>query len=79
MSGVAILCIIFERTHSLRQAGTGKSSLAAHFMDAACRRGERCVYFAFAKSPSQNTRDMRLIGNDLARGEQAGVLRFHAM
>ena len=25
-------------------AGTGKSSLAAHFVDAACRRGERCAY-----------------------------------
>ena len=27
-------------------AGTGKSSLAAHFVDAACRRGEQCAYFA---------------------------------
>ena len=27
-------------------AGTGKSSLAAHFVNAACRRGERCTYFA---------------------------------
>ena len=32
-------------------AGTGKSSLAAHFVDAACRRGERCLYFAFEESP----------------------------
>ena len=31
-------------------AGTGKSSLAAHFVDAACRRGERCIYFAFEES-----------------------------
>ena len=28
-------------------AGTGKTSVAAHFVDAACRRGERCLYFAF--------------------------------
>src|SRR3954463_16707706 len=27
-------------------AGTGKSSLAAHFADAVCRGGERCLYFA---------------------------------
>ena len=32
-------------------AGTGKSSLAATFADAACRRGERCLYFAFEESP----------------------------
>ena len=31
-------------------AGTGKSSLAAAFVDAACRRGERCLYFAFEES-----------------------------
>ena len=34
-------------------AGTGKTSLAAHFADAACRRGERCLYFAFEESESQ--------------------------
>ena len=28
----------------------GKTSLAAHFVDAACRRGERCLYFAFEES-----------------------------
>src|SRR5688500_6583629 len=27
-------------------AGTGKTSLSAHFVDAACGRGERCLYFA---------------------------------
>ena len=32
-------------------AGTGKTSLAAHFVDAACRRGERCLYFSFEESP----------------------------
>ena len=28
-------------------AGTGKTSIAAHFADATCRRGERCLFFAF--------------------------------
>src|ERR1700686_3214329 len=28
-------------------AGTGKTSLASHFVDAACRRGGRCPYFSF--------------------------------
>lgn len=31
-------------------AGSGKSSLAAHFAEAACQRGERCLYFAFEES-----------------------------
>jgi circadian clock protein KaiC len=47
-------------------AGTGKSSLAAHFVDAACRRGERGVYFLFEESPGQCIRNMRSIGIDLA-------------
>ena len=48
-------------------AGTGKTSLAAHFADAACRRGERCLYFAFEESPDQIIRNMRSIGMDLGR------------
>ena len=46
-------------------AGTGKTSLAAHFVDAACRRGERCLYFAFEESLHQITRNMRSIGLNL--------------
>ena len=46
-------------------AGTGKTSLAAHFADATCRRGERCLYFAFEESPAQIMRNMRSIGFDL--------------
>ena len=34
-------------------AGTAKTSLAAHFMDAACRRGERALCFQFEESPAQ--------------------------
>ena len=39
-------------------AGTGKSSLAAHFVDAACRRGEQCAYFATEESPDLIVRNM---------------------
>ena len=46
-------------------AGTGKTSVAAHFVDAACRRGERCVYFSSEESPAQVTRNLRSIGLDL--------------
>ncbi len=59
-------------------AGTGKSSLAAHFCDAACRRGERALYFAFEESPSQIIRNMRSIGIDLAPWVASGLLRFQA-
>lgn len=59
-------------------AGTGKSSLAAHFVDAACRRGERCVHFLFEESPSQYMRNMRSIGIDLEKWLKGGRLHFRA-
>jgi len=59
-------------------AGTGKSSLAAHFAAAACRRGERALYFAFEESPSQIMRNMRSIGIDLQSWVQKGLLQFQA-
>ncbi|ACM21911.1 circadian clock kinase KaiC [Geotalea daltonii FRC-32] len=58
-------------------AGTGKSSMAAHFVNAACRRGERCLYFAFEESQSQILRNMRSIGLDLEQWVEKGLLRFH--
>jgi circadian clock protein KaiC len=59
-------------------AGTGKTSLAAHFSDAACRRGERVLYFCFEESPSQIMRNMRSIGIDLEPWVKKGLLQFHA-
>ncbi len=59
-------------------AGTGKSSFAAHFADAACRRGERVLYFSFEESPSQIMRNMRSIGIDLQPWVKKGLLQFHA-
>lgn len=59
-------------------AGTGKSSLAAAFADAAGRRGERALYFAFEESPEQILRNMRSIGIDLSPHVAAGRLRFRA-
>lgn len=59
-------------------AGAGKSSLASHVAAAACRRGERCLYFAFEESCSQIVRNMRSIGVDLEPWVQNGQLRFHA-
>ena len=59
-------------------AGTGKTSLAATFADAACRRGERCLFFAFEESPRQIIRNMGSIGMDLALWVKKGLLRFHS-
>ena len=59
-------------------AGSGKSSLAAHFADATCRRGERCLIFAFEESPAQILRNMRSIGVDLAPWMEKGLLRIEA-
>ncbi len=59
-------------------AGTGKTSLAAHFVDAACSREERCLYFAFEESPAQIVRNMRSIGLDLQPRVDSGLLRFEA-
>jgi circadian clock protein KaiC len=59
-------------------AGTGKTSLAAHFLDAACRRGERCLCFLFEESPQQLLRNMRSIGVDLEPWVKSGLLQFHA-
>jgi circadian clock protein KaiC len=46
-------------------SGTTKTTLAAHFADAACRRGERCLYFLSEESPQQFLRNMRSVGLDL--------------
>jgi circadian clock protein KaiC len=59
-------------------AGTGKTSLAAHFVDAACGRGERCLYFLFEESPAQLMRNMRSIGINLQQWVDCGLLQFHA-
>jgi circadian clock protein KaiC len=57
-------------------AGTGKSTLAAHFVEAACQRGERALYFAFEESQDQIIRNMRSVGLDLERFVKKGLLKF---
>ncbi|MFC1840579.1 circadian clock protein KaiC [Thermodesulfobacteriota bacterium] len=60
-------------------AGTGKSSLAAHFAEATCRRGERALYCSFEESPGQIMRNMRSIGVDLEPWVKKGLLEFQAI
>jgi circadian clock protein KaiC len=59
-------------------AGTGKTSLTAHFVDAACSRGEKCVFFSFEESANQIIRNMRSIGIDLGRWIGKGLLHFQS-
>ena len=59
-------------------AGTGKTSLSAHFANAACQRGEKVLYFAFEESQAQLMRNMRSIGIDLEAHQRKGLLQFIA-
>ncbi len=56
--------------------GIGKTSLAAHFALAACKRGERCLYFAFEESAEQTVRNMRSVGMELQPWITKGLLHF---
>ncbi|MBI0539470.1 circadian clock protein KaiC [Roseomonas sp. KE2513] len=59
-------------------AGTGKTTIASHFADAACRRGERCLSFVFEESAEEICRNALSVGLDLQRWVSAGLLRFEA-
>ena len=59
-------------------AGVGKTSIAAHFAEAACKRGERVVYFCFEESPNQLMRNMLSIGINLEPWVRKGLLQFQA-
>lgn len=59
-------------------AGVGKTSMAAHFAEAACKRGERVLYFCFEESPYQLIRNMRSIGINLEPWVHKGLLQFQA-
>jgi len=59
-------------------AGTGKTSIAARFVEAACKRGEKVLFFTFEESPNQLVRNMKSIGINLEQYVNKGVLQFHA-
>ncbi len=60
-------------------AGTGKTSIAASMVDAACARGERAVFLSMEESPAQLIRNMRSIGLELRPWVDAGLLRLHSI
>jgi circadian clock protein KaiC len=58
--------------------GTGKTTLGAHAVDAACSRGERALLISFEESPDQVIRNMESVGIDLGRWVDAGSLTIWA-
>jgi circadian clock protein KaiC len=58
--------------------GTGKTIVAANIASAACRRGERALFFSFEESPSQIIRNMHSIGLHMDAFVKGGLLRFHS-
>jgi len=59
-------------------SGTGKTIIAANFAQAACRRGERVLFFSFEESPNQIIRNMHSIGLRLEPLIKRGLLQFHS-
>ncbi len=59
-------------------AGTGKSSFAAYFADAACKRNEKVLYVALEESPEQICRNMSSIGLNFDKNIKKGLLKFFA-
>ena len=60
-------------------AGTGKTTLGAHLIDAACARGERALLIMHEESADEVIRNMRSVGVDLRRWAEAGLLRIWAV
>ena len=57
-------------------AGTGKTSLAAAFALASCKRGEHCLFLSYEESPGQLVQNMSSIGIDLEPWVKQGSLKI---
>ena len=69
----------FQRGSSILlsgDAGSGKTTISNHFTDAACARGERCLFFGFQESAEENFHNALSVGLDLQKWVAAGVLRL---
>jgi circadian clock protein KaiC len=55
-------------------AGSGKTTIATHFINAACARGERCLYLSLEESPSQIVRNVTSVGVKLGPAIDKGLL-----
>ncbi|HEU5165089.1 MAG TPA: circadian clock protein KaiC [Chitinophagaceae bacterium] len=59
-------------------AGTGKTSIAAYFVNEASKRNEKAIFFAFEESPPQIIRNMKSIGLNLEPHIKKGLLQFQS-
>jgi circadian clock protein KaiC len=59
-------------------AGTGKTLIGSHFINASCARGERCIFFVFEESAAEVCRNALSVGLDLQKWVDVGLLRFEA-
>lgn len=59
-------------------AGTGKTTFGASFVDACCKRGERCLFFSFEESQSQLVRNLESVGLQLEGYLASGLLRIES-
>ncbi|MEO6144910.1 MAG: ATPase domain-containing protein, partial [Dermatophilaceae bacterium] len=58
-------------------SGTGKTTIAASFAEAACTRGETVLFFSFEESESEIHRNLASVGMDLEGWVERGLLHFH--
>lgn len=56
--------------------GTAKTTLAAAFAEAACRRGERTLFVSFDEAPNQIVRNLESVKIHLGRHIRSGTLRL---
>jgi circadian clock protein KaiC len=56
--------------------GSGKTTIGTHFIDAACARGERCLFFGFEEGANEYTRNASSVGINLDRWIKADLLRL---
>lgn len=59
-------------------AGTGKTTFGASFIDACCKREERCLLFSFEESESQLVRNLESVGLNLKTYIDSGLLRVES-
>jgi circadian clock protein KaiC len=59
-------------------AGCGKTILAAAFAEAACKRGERCLFIGFEESTDQITRNVKSVGINFEPWVKKGLLVHRA-
>ncbi|HWP99847.1 MAG TPA: circadian clock protein KaiC, partial [Vicinamibacterales bacterium] len=59
--------------------GTAKTTLAAAFLLAACRRGERALFVSLDEAPAQIVRNMAAVGLDLRPHLASGLLRMDSI